>query len=237
MTYTPPKVWTWNAESGGQFANINRPISGATHDKELPQGEHDLQLYSLATPNGVKVTVMLEELLEAGHDAEYDAYLINIQEGDQFSSGCLMEYCQHDRIGLCLSVHANAGSLCDLSISRRKYHLPGAVGKNLGSFANHFDDTWRVDPGEIFRPFESRGLHSSDQCAATRDDDTAGWSRPGESPSGVSGSCCRDCLDQCGGSAELSDYEKRGCLVYFYAPLLFLPHACRFEWRRIYISQ
>ncbi len=87
MTYTPPKVWTWNAESGGQFANINRPISGATHDKELPQGEHDLQLYSLATPNGVKVTVMLEELLEAGHDAEYDAYLINIQEGDQFGSG------------------------------------------------------------------------------------------------------------------------------------------------------
>ncbi len=87
MTYTPPKVWTWDAESGGQFANINRPISGATHDKELPAGQHDLQLYSLATPNGVKVTVMLEELLEAGHDAEYDAWLINIQEGDQFGSG------------------------------------------------------------------------------------------------------------------------------------------------------
>ena len=87
-TYEPPKVWTWDAESGGKFANINRPISGATHDKDLPQGEHPLQLYSLATPNGVKVTIMLEELLEAGHTgAEYDAYLINIQEGDQFGSG------------------------------------------------------------------------------------------------------------------------------------------------------
>ena len=87
MTYTPPKVWTWDAKSGGKFASINRPIAGPTHDKDLPQGEHDLQLYSLATPNGVKVTVMLEELLEAGHGAEYDAWLINIQEGDQFGSG------------------------------------------------------------------------------------------------------------------------------------------------------
>ena len=87
MTYTPPEVWTWDAESGGKFANINRPIAGATHDKELPVGEHPLQLHSLATPNGVKVTVMLEELLEAGHDAEYDAWLINIGEGDQFGSG------------------------------------------------------------------------------------------------------------------------------------------------------
>ncbi|MDX8352182.1 glutathione-dependent disulfide-bond oxidoreductase [Cognatiyoonia sp. IB215182] len=86
-TYTPPKVWTWDAESGGRFANINRPIAGPTHDKDLPVGEHPLQLYSLATPNGVKVTVMLEELLAAGHDAEYDAWLINIQEGDQFGSG------------------------------------------------------------------------------------------------------------------------------------------------------
>ncbi len=85
--YTPPKTWTWDAESGGQFANINRPIAGPTHDKDLPVGEHPLQLYSLATPNGVKVTVMLEELLEAGHDAEYDAWLINIQESDQFGSG------------------------------------------------------------------------------------------------------------------------------------------------------
>ncbi len=86
--YVPPKVWEWNQENGGKFANINRPVAGPTHDKELPQGDHQLQLYSLATPNGVKATVMLEELLEAGYsDAEYDAWLINIQEGDQFSSG------------------------------------------------------------------------------------------------------------------------------------------------------
>ena len=86
--YTPPKVWTWDQESGGRFANINRPIAGATHEKVLPQGEHDLQLYSLATPNGAKVTILLEELLEAGvAAAEYDAYLINIGEGDQFGSG------------------------------------------------------------------------------------------------------------------------------------------------------
>jgi GSH-dependent disulfide-bond oxidoreductase len=86
-TYTPPKVWTWDAESGGKFASTNRPIAGATHDQELPTGEHPFQLYSLATPNGVKVTVMFEELLEAGHDAEYDAWLIDIGEGDQFGSG------------------------------------------------------------------------------------------------------------------------------------------------------
>ena len=86
--YTPPKVWTWNKANGGQFANINRPIAGATHDKELPVGKHPLQLYSLGTPNGVKVTVMLEELLALGHSgAEYDAWLINIGEGDQFGSG------------------------------------------------------------------------------------------------------------------------------------------------------
>ena len=86
--YTPPKVWTWNKESGGRFANINRPVAGPTHDKELPVGRHPLQLYSLATPNGVKVTVMLEELLAQGHTgAEYDAWLINIREGDQFGSG------------------------------------------------------------------------------------------------------------------------------------------------------
>ena len=86
--YTPPAIWTWNKESGGKFASINRPVSGPTHDKELPVGKHPLQLYSLATPNGVKVTVMLEELLEAGHSgAEYDAWLIKIQDGDQFGSG------------------------------------------------------------------------------------------------------------------------------------------------------
>ncbi len=86
--YTPPTVWTWNKDNGGRFANINRPIAGATHDKDLPIGKHPLQLYSLATPNGVKVTVMLEELLAAGHTgAEYDAWLIKIMEGDQFGSG------------------------------------------------------------------------------------------------------------------------------------------------------
>ncbi|PHR67887.1 glutathione-dependent disulfide-bond oxidoreductase [Alcanivorax sp.] len=87
-TYTPPRVWKWDKESGGKFANINRPIAGPTHDKALQVGKHPLQLYSLATPNGVKVTVMLEELLEKGHkDAQYDAWLINIQDGDQFGSG------------------------------------------------------------------------------------------------------------------------------------------------------
>jgi GST-like protein len=88
IDYVPPKVWTWNKSSGGRFANINRPISGATHEKPLPVGRHPLQLYSLATPNGVKVTVMLEELLALGHaGAEYDAWLIKINEGDQFGSG------------------------------------------------------------------------------------------------------------------------------------------------------
>ena len=87
-TYTPPAVWTWSNENGGQFANITRPISGATHDKDLPVGQHPLQLYSLATPNGVKVTIMLEELLAAGHaGAQYDAWLISIKEGAQFGSG------------------------------------------------------------------------------------------------------------------------------------------------------
>jgi GSH-dependent disulfide-bond oxidoreductase len=86
--YTPPKVWTWNKANGGRFANINRPISGPTQDKELPVGRHPLQLYSLGTPNGVKVTIMLEELLALGiSGAEYDAWLINIGEGDQFGSG------------------------------------------------------------------------------------------------------------------------------------------------------
>src|SRR4051812_18194298 len=86
--YTPPKVWTWNKANGGRFANINRPIAGPTHDKDLPVGRHPLQLYSLATPNGQKVTIMLEELLALGKSgAEYDAWLIRISEGDQFSSG------------------------------------------------------------------------------------------------------------------------------------------------------
>src|SRR5919205_24889 len=87
-TYTPPKVWQWNKASGGRFSNINKPIPRATHEHELPVGKHPLQLYSLATPNGVKVTILLEELLELGlQEAEYDAYLIDIMKGDQFGSG------------------------------------------------------------------------------------------------------------------------------------------------------
>jgi len=85
--YTPPKVWKWEKASGGKFASINRPVAGPTHDKELPVGEHPFQLYSLATPNGVKAGVMFEELLALGHDAEYDAWLIDIGEGEQFGSG------------------------------------------------------------------------------------------------------------------------------------------------------
>jgi GST-like protein len=86
--YTPPRIWIWDKENGGAFANINRPIAGPTHDKDLPVGKHPLQLYSLATPNGVKVTIMLEELLALGHEgAEYDAWLIRINQGDQFGSG------------------------------------------------------------------------------------------------------------------------------------------------------
>ena len=88
VEYVPPRVWTWDKASGGAFANINRPVSGATHEAPLPVGRHPLQLYSMATPNGVKVTIMLEELLAAGHSgAEYDAWLIRISEGDQFGSG------------------------------------------------------------------------------------------------------------------------------------------------------
>ena len=86
--YTPPKIWKWEAQGGGAFTNINRPISGSTHERELPVGKHPLQLYSLATPNGVKVTVMLEELLALGFKgAEYDAYLVRIRDGEQFGSG------------------------------------------------------------------------------------------------------------------------------------------------------
>jgi GST-like protein len=86
--YVPPKIWAWDRPSGGQFASINRPIAGATHDKVLPVGQHPLQLYSLGTPNGQKVTIMLEELLAAGHaGAEYDAWYIDIGEGEQFGSG------------------------------------------------------------------------------------------------------------------------------------------------------
>ena len=88
IQYIPPEIWTWDAKSGGKFANINRPVSGATHEEPLPKGEHPFQLYSLATPNGVKVTIMFEELLGLGiEEAEYDAWLIDISEGEQFGSG------------------------------------------------------------------------------------------------------------------------------------------------------
>lgn len=87
QSYTPPKVWTWDKENGGAFASTNRPIAGPTHDRELPVGAHPFQLYSLATPNGQKVTILFEELLDAGHAAEYDAWLIKIGDGDQFGSG------------------------------------------------------------------------------------------------------------------------------------------------------
>ena len=108
-TYVPPKVWTWEKGNGGRFANINRPIFGATHDQALPQGEHPLQLHSLATPNGVKVTVMLEELLELGRPADYDAYLINIGEGHQFGSG-FVEINPNSKIPALLDRSTNPGT-------------------------------------------------------------------------------------------------------------------------------
>jgi len=105
--YIPPRVWTWDAESGGKFAKINRPVAGATHEKALPVGKHPLQLYSLATPNGVKVTVLLEELLALGKSgAEYDAWLINIEDGDQFGSG-FVEVNPNSKIPALLDVSAS----------------------------------------------------------------------------------------------------------------------------------
>ena len=122
--YVPPKVWTWTKPSGGTFANINRPIAGPTHEKELPVGRHPLQLYSLGTPNGVKVTVMLEELLAIGqHGAEYDAWLIRINEGDQFGTGFVAVNPNSkipallDRSGRNLSGYSNPARFC--CISRR----------------------------------------------------------------------------------------------------------------------
>jgi GST-like protein len=105
--YAPPRVWTWEQGSGGRFANINRPIAGPTHEKELPRGEHPLQLYSLGTPNGVKVTILLEELLALGHaGAEYDAWLINIGQGEQFGSG-FVAVNPNSKIPALLDVSAN----------------------------------------------------------------------------------------------------------------------------------
>ena len=128
-TYTPPKVWRWDTESGGKFANINRPIAGATHDQELPTGKHPLQLHSLGTPNGVKVTIMLEELLELGvSDAEYDAFLIDISEGQQFSSGFVE-----------INPNSKIPALLDRSVSPNvRVFESGAILLYLGEKFGHF---------------------------------------------------------------------------------------------------
>ena len=126
--YTPPAVWTWNKANGGQFANINRPIAGPTHDKELPVGKHPLQLYSLGTPNGVKVTVMLEELLALGNSgAEYDAWLIKINEGDQFGSYAnsrrIQDWCR-EHVAI---IEAIAGRDFHEASARMRLHLEQAL--------------------------------------------------------------------------------------------------------------
>ena len=128
-TYTPPKVWKWDSESGGKFANINRPIAGATHDQELPVGKHPLQLHSLGTPNGVKVTIMLEELLELGvNDAEYDAFLIDISEGHQFGSGFVE-----------INPNSKIPALLDRSVSPNvRVFESGAILLYLGEKFEHF---------------------------------------------------------------------------------------------------
>ena len=134
--YTPPEVWTWDTESGGKFSNINRPIAGATHEKELPVGKHPLQLYSLGTPNGVKVTVLLEELLALGHEgAEYDAFLINIGDGDQFGSG-FVEVNPNSKIPALLD--------CSTKPSTRVFES-GAIMVYL---AEKFGEFLPVDPSE-----------------------------------------------------------------------------------------
>ena len=145
--YTPPKVWEWNKASGGKFANINRPIAGPTHDHELPVGDHPLQLYSLATPNGVKVTVMLEELLALGHkDAEYDAWLVDIGEGEQFGSGFVQlnpnskipvlldrsvepERPVFESVEFCITSHANSASYYPMKTRLTQNACPGFSGR------------------------------------------------------------------------------------------------------------
>ena len=134
--YTPPKVWTWEAESGGQFASINRPIAGSTHDKELPVGKHPHQLYSLATPNGIKVTILFEELLAKGHeDAEYDAWLIKIIDGDQFFSGFV-------------SVNPNSKIPALLDVSTDPHTRVFESGAILFYLAEKFGEFLPTDPAE-----------------------------------------------------------------------------------------
>jgi GST-like protein len=135
-SYTPPAVWVWDSESGGKFSNINRPVAGTTHEKELPVGEHPLQLHSLATPNGVKVTIMLEELLALGkQDAEYDAYLINIGDGDQFGSGFVA-----------INPNSKIPALLDRSTSPpTRVFESGAI---LVYLAEKFDAFYPKDPAE-----------------------------------------------------------------------------------------
>ena len=119
-TYTPPKVWTWEKPDGGRYANTNRPIAGSTHEKELPVGKHPLQLYSLATPNGVKVTIMLEELLALGHKgAEYDAWPIKIGEGDQFGSGFVADQSEFQDPGFARPFRAQAGTRLRIRLDPR----------------------------------------------------------------------------------------------------------------------
>lgn len=137
-TYTPPAVWTWDKANGGQFANINRPIAGATHDKDLPVGQHPLQLYSLATPNGQKVTILLEELLAAGFSAaEYDAWLIRISDGDQFSSGFVA-----------VNPNSKIPALMDHSVSPpQRVFESGAILLYLAEKTGHF---WPQDMAERY---------------------------------------------------------------------------------------
>lgn len=132
--YTPPKVWTWDKANGGEFASINRPVAGPTHDRELPVGKHPLQLYSLATPNGQKVTIMLEELLAAGKPAEYDAWLIRISDGDQFGSGFVE-----------VNPNSKIPALMDHSVSPpRRVFESGSI---LLYLAEKFDAFLPKDPG------------------------------------------------------------------------------------------
>src|SRR5438552_6885057 len=138
--YTPPKVWTWNKASGGRFASINRPIAGPTHDKELPVGAHPMQLYSLATPNGVKVTVMLEELLALGHSgAEYDAWLVNILGGDQFGSGFVSS-----AVGATARPRPGGRAASGVRVYSGRHGVSKSPGRSKLQLQGELDDTRRL---------------------------------------------------------------------------------------------